>query len=182
MAKRRTPRAASLSEEQRALATAIITDAIVAARQNVAASPQVPAPAPVPQAPAPAPVPQVPAPARPAIDAADEYVRIKLALRTHSEKAATDTALSSSKLSSSQGDEVTFTALVTPSSAGITPTGTVTFMDGATTLGTGTLNASRQASFTTSSLSVGSHSITAVYGGDSNFTGSTSLALTQTVN
>jgi hypothetical protein len=177
MAKRRTPRAASLSEEQRALATAIITDAIVAARQNVAASPQVPAPAPVPQAPAPAPVPQVPA----AIRAADEYVRIKLALRTHSEKAATDTALSSSKLSSSQGDEVTFTALVTPSSAGITPTGTVTFMDGATTLGTETLNVSR-ASFKTNSLAVGSHSITAVYGGDSNFTGSTSLALTQTVN
>jgi Bacterial Ig-like domain (group 3) len=173
MAKRRTPRAASLSEEQRALATAIITDAIVAARQNVAAPPQVPAPASVPQ---------VPPPARPAIDAADEYVRIKLALRTHSEKAATSTALSSSKLSSSHGEEVTFIATVTPSSAGITPTGTVTFMDGADPLDTVMLTTSRLASFKTDLLAVGSHSITAVYGGDSNFTGSTSLALTQTVN
>jgi Bacterial Ig-like domain (group 3) len=170
MAKRRTPRAASLSKEQRALATAIVTDAIVAARQ-VAAPPQVPAPAPVPQVPAPG----------LANRAADEYVRIKLALRTHSEPAATSIALRSSKISSTRGEQVTFTATVTPSSA-ITPTGTVTFMDGATTLGTGTLNVSRLASFPTSSLDVGSHSITAVYGGDSNFTGSTSQAVIQTVS
>jgi hypothetical protein len=34
----------------------------------------------------------------------------------------------------------------------------------------------------TSSLSVGSHSITAVYGGDTNLAGSTSAALTETIN
>jgi hypothetical protein len=94
---------------------------------------------------------------------------------------ATTTALSSSANPSTVGQAVTFTATVTPTSGSGTPTGTVTFKDGATTLGTGTLNASRQATFTTSSLSAGSHSITAVYGGDSNFTGSTSPALTQTV-
>ena len=44
-------------------------------------------------------------------------------------------------------------------------------MDGATTIGTGTLNGSGVATFTpTSSLSLGTHSITAVYAGDTNFT------------
>ncbi|MFY9701882.1 MAG: Ig-like domain-containing protein, partial [Terriglobales bacterium] len=43
-----------------------------------------------------------------------------------------------------------------------TPTGTVTFYDGATALGTGTLNGSGIATYTTSSLAVGQHSMTAV--------------------
>src|SRR5207253_9585813 len=38
------------------------------------------------------------------------------------------------------------------------------------------------ATLTTSSLAVGSHSITASYGGDANFNGSTSAVLTQVVN
>jgi Bacterial Ig-like domain (group 3) len=171
MAKRRTPRAASLSEEQRALATAIITDAIVAARQNVAVPPQVPAPAPVPQ---------IPAVDKLAIDAAAEYVNIKFALRTHSEAAPTSTALTASPTSSKVNDPVDFTATVTPSSA-ITPTGTVTFMDGATTLGSSRPLVSKQASFQTSFANAGTHSITAVYSGDSNFTGSTSPALNYSV-
>jgi len=80
------------------------------------------------------------------------------------------------------GQPVTFTATVTAKSPGAgTPTGTVTFEDGSSTLGTGTLNGSGQATFTTSTLAVGSHSITASYGGDATFTGSTSSALTQTV-
>ena len=63
-----------------------------------------------------------------------------------------------------------------------TATGTVTFMDGATTLGTGTLNGvRRQATFTTSALSVGHHNITAVYGGDASFNGSTSNSVDQEV-
>ncbi len=78
------------------------------------------------------------------------------------------------------GQPVTFTATVTANSPGAgTPTGTVTFKDG--TLGTGTLNGSGQATFTTSTLAVGSHSITASYGGDATFSGSTSSPLTQTV-
>ena len=65
---------------------------------------------------------------------------------------------------------MTFTATVVNSSPGAaTPTGTVTFMDGTTMLGTGTLSTTdglTTATFTTTKLAVGSHSITAVYGGD----------------
>ena len=67
---------------------------------------------------------------------------------------------------------MTFTATVTVRSAGAgTPTGTVTFKDGATTLGTGTLNGAGVATFTTAALPVGHHTITAVYGGDASFNG-----------
>src|SRR5262249_8175612 len=47
-------------------------------------------------------------------------------------------------------------------------------------LGTGTLSGG-SATFTTSALAVGAHTITAAYGGDANFLPSTSAALTQTV-
>src|SRR5262249_42176571 len=77
----------------------------------------------------------------------------------------------------------TFTATVDPVAPGSgTRTGTVTFKDGVSVLGTGTVNASGQATFTTSSLAVNSHSIIAQYGGDSNFYRRSSLALTQVVS
>jgi hypothetical protein len=76
---------------------------------------------------------------------------------------------------------VTFTATVRPASGMGTPTGTVTFNDGTTALGTGALTVG-MATFTTPGLGGGAHSITAVYGGDANFTSGTSPALTQTVN
>ncbi|HEX3085245.1 MAG TPA: Ig-like domain repeat protein, partial [Pyrinomonadaceae bacterium] len=79
----------------------------------------------------------------------------------------TTTTLASDNNPSTYGQTVTFTATVS-SSAG-TPTGTVTFKDGATILGTGTLNGSGQATLTTSSLSTGTHAITAVYEGTSNY-------------
>src|SRR3989454_3552691 len=94
---------------------------------------------------------------------------------------ATTTTIISSANPSVFGQSVMFTATVTPSGSG-TPSGTVTFMDGATTLGTGALNGSAQATFTTTALTAGSHSITAVYGGDANFAGSTSSALSQVVS
>ena len=80
------------------------------------------------------------------------------------------------------GQVVTFTATisVTPPGAG-TPTGTVSFKDGASTLGTGAPNASGVATFTISTLSVAMHTITAVYGGDTNFVGSTSGNLTEQI-
>jgi hypothetical protein len=78
-------------------------------------------------------------------------------------------------------EPVTLTAAVS-SSAGAPPNGeNVTFMSGTTTLGTATLT-SGVASLTTMSLPVGTDSITAVYGGDSDFSGSTSAAVSQTVN
>ena len=78
---------------------------------------------------------------------------------------------------------MTFTATIGVVMPGAgTPTGSVTFMDGSTTLGTGTLNGTGTASFTTSDLAIGSHAITAVYGGDGNFTTSSSNAASQIVN
>jgi hypothetical protein len=62
------------------------------------------------------------------------------------------------------------------------PSSTVTFKDGAAVLGTAPLDGSGRATLTTSALAVGSHSITATYGGDTNFNGSSSTALIQTVN
>jgi hypothetical protein len=94
--------------------------------------------------------------------------------------ATTTTTLASSANPSMSGVSVTFTATVTGNYGG-TLTGTVTFMDGATTLGTGTLNGPGIATYTTSSLAVGQHSMTATYGGDTNNAGSTSPVLTQTV-
>ena len=95
----------------------------------------------------------------------------------------TTTALASSPNPSSVGQAVTLTASVTPSTSGQpVPTGTVTFMDGSTTLGTGTLHNTGTATFQTNMLAVGDHpAITAVYGGDTNFGGSTSAAIDQRV-
>jgi hypothetical protein len=92
----------------------------------------------------------------------------------------TTTTLVSSANPSVFGQPVTFTATVT--GAGGTPTGKVTFKDGSTTLGSVALNSSGVATYTTSSLTDPPHSITAVYGGDATFAGSTSSVLTQTVN
>jgi len=95
----------------------------------------------------------------------------------------TNTSLTSSLNPSTLNVVVTFTASVTEdySFSGM-PTGTVTFEDNSTTLGIGTLNASGVATFTTGSLTTGQHSITAVYGGDTDNLGSTSVVLNQTVN
>ncbi|MGD0464871.1 MAG: Ig-like domain repeat protein, partial [Tepidisphaeraceae bacterium] len=95
--------------------------------------------------------------------------------------ATTTTAVVSGANPSLFGQSVTFTATISSSATG-TPTGMATFFDGSTTLGTGTLDGSGQTTLSTSVLSVGSHSITVVYGGDTNFTTSTSSALTQTVD
>jgi hypothetical protein len=95
--------------------------------------------------------------------------------------AATTTTLSTSPNPSAYGQAVTLTATVT-SSNGPPPDGeSVTFKKGTTVLGTGTLSGG-SASISISTLAVGNNSITAVYGGDSNFTGSTSKAVTQVVN
>jgi Bacterial Ig-like domain (group 3)/Beta-propeller repeat len=90
------------------------------------------------------------------------------------------TTLSSSPNPSTYGQTVTFNAAVT-SSAGAPPDGeTVSFMKGKTVLGTGTLSGG-SASFSTSTLKVGTSSVKAVYGGDSNFSGSTSKTVRQVV-
>jgi sugar lactone lactonase YvrE len=84
-------------------------------------------------------------------------------------KRASFVAMSSSPGSPVLGQPVILTATVTPSSGSGLPTGTVTFQDGTTTLGTASLNSSGTATFTTSSLAVAAHQITATYNGDSGF-------------
>ncbi|RDL47540.1 hypothetical protein BLJAPNOD_05636 [Ensifer sp. M14] len=75
------------------------------------------------------------------------------------------------------GSSVTFTATL---AGGASPTGTVIFKDGAATLGTGTITGT-EATFVTSALALGPHSITAEYAGDSNNTAAASVAVTVTV-
>ena len=98
--------------------------------------------------------------------------------------ATTTTVTSSAPQGSVFGQTVIFTAVVTPVSPGAgTPTGTVTFKDGTTVLGTGPVKLiGGAATLATSSLVLGSNSITVVYGGDSHFTTSPSTALTQIVS
>src|SRR6202030_231218 len=90
-------------------------------------------------------------------------------------QASTTTTLESVANPSVSGETVTFTASVAATAPGSgTPTGTVNFLEGSTTLASGvSLNGSDQATFTTSSLTVGSHTITANYSGDTNFSTST---------
>lgn len=98
--------------------------------------------------------------------------------------AATTTALVSSANPAIYGAPVILTATVTNGGAAAAPTGTVTFKNGTTTIGTPvTLSTSSpyQAALTTSTLPVGSDSITAVYGGDSNNGSSTSNTVTQVI-
>jgi uncharacterized repeat protein (TIGR01451 family) len=90
----------------------------------------------------------------------------------------TSVTLTSSPNPSAPGQSVTFTARVSSGSG--TPTGTMTFKDGATAIGTGVLTAG-VATFTISSLANGAHSITASYPGVAGFAASTSSTLTQTV-
>ena len=78
---------------------------------------------------------------------------------------------------SNGGEAVTFTATV----AGSTPTGSVSFHDGLTLIGTSPLNGSLQASLTTTALGGGVHVITAQYLGSAGGAPSTSAGLTQTV-
>jgi len=94
------------------------------------------------------------------------------------DKYSPTTALSSSLNPSNYGQAVTFTATVT--SAGPTPTGKVTFKDGATSIGTTALSGA-VATLTTSKLVVGTHPITAEYLGDADNGKSTSSVLDQVV-
>ena len=82
----------------------------------------------------------------------------------------TATTLTSSMDPSELGQSVTFTATVAPvAPAAAVPTGQVTFFDGATPLGAGALGGSGVATFATSTLAAGTHSILAQYEGDGTY-------------
>jgi lysophospholipase L1-like esterase len=92
-------------------------------------------------------------------------------------KASSSTTLASGTNPSTYGNSITLTATISPS----TGTGTITFKDGSATIGTAPIGHG-SGSLAISTLGVGSHSLTAVYGGDTNNLTSTSNTVTQTVN
>ncbi len=90
-------------------------------------------------------------------------------------------ALTNSGAAINFGDTETLTASLTTAMSGRpAPTGTISFYDGTTLLGTTSLTGGT-ATFATSALATGAHSITAVYTGDSNFNPVTSSAAAVTV-
>jgi alpha-tubulin suppressor-like RCC1 family protein len=91
---------------------------------------------------------------------------------------ATTTTLASTDTSSVFGQRVTLTAQAT--SSGGTPSGSVIFKDGATTLGTKSLSGG-SAALAVTSLAVGTHHLKAEYEGDTSYAASTSASLTQRV-
>ncbi len=100
--------------------------------------------------------------------------------------ATTSTSLASSLNPSVAGQPVAITATVNVTAPGSgTPTGTVTFMDGGVPIAVcaaETVTGAGTATCATSFDSAGAHTITAVYSGDLNFTGSTSSVFSQTTN
>lgn len=93
--------------------------------------------------------------------------------------APVNVSLTPSSYYTTVGTSLTFQATVASWSAGPpNSNGTVSFNDGGTLLTTVPINANGQASFTTTSLAAGTHTITAAYGAGTNYgTGSTSVTI-----
>jgi Big-like domain-containing protein/VCBS repeat protein len=106
--------------------------------------------------------------------------KVGLLLNTSVAQVVTTTTVQSSLNPSSFNDSVTFTATVSGNPGPVTG-GTVTFFDNGVAMGNAVTLTNQQAAFTTSTLSVGNHSITATYSGASGFAGSTSNPLSQVV-
>jgi hypothetical protein len=95
----------------------------------------------------------------------------------------TSTTLASSLNPSTFGTSVTFTAVVTATAPGSgIPTGSVTFKDGSKTLMVVSLDPTGTATYTTSTLAVGNHTISATYGGSTSYRSANPASLTQVVN
>jgi hypothetical protein len=119
-----------------------------------------------------------------ALPAAGLWAGVASAAPTCDTTTCTTTTLSSSSNPSLFGQPLTFTAVVSPTNGG----GTVAFKDGSTTIsrcGSASLRlvgGSYKATCSTRLLSVGTHSITAVYSGTTGYTTSTSSPLSQVVD
>ena len=114
-----------------------------------------------------------------AANASSSTVGVLVNNSTGTTAAKTSTTLSTSTATAVFGQRVTLTATVT-SAAGV-PTGTVTFRDGTTVLGTAPVNAAGQATLAVS-LGVGNHALTASFAGTGGFADSTSAVAAVTVN
>ncbi len=108
-----------------------------------------------------------------------QYAVVPIEVTSSTAKSPTTTVLTTSATQVPIGASLTINATVQTS--GGTPTGTVTFYDGGNALSPAILNNAGEATYSTSSLTLGFHSITAKYGGDSNYTGSTSSAVSVAV-
>jgi hypothetical protein len=98
---------------------------------------------------------------------------------TVSSTAATATTLAASATTVTVGSALTLTATVTSTSD--VPVGSVNFLDGATLLGSGTLNSSGVGTLSISTLTLGGHTLTAQYAGSGVFTLSVSTAVQESV-
>jgi Bacterial Ig-like domain (group 3)/MBG domain (YGX type)/FG-GAP-like repeat/FG-GAP repeat len=112
---------------------------------------------------------------------ADYNVKLVNGTLTITNLPATTTTLASSAMSVLFGTSVTFTASVSTSATSTAPTGTIQLYDGSTPLGSAITLTGGSASYSTASLSAGTHMITAVYSGDANFASSTSAAITENI-
>jgi hypothetical protein len=95
--------------------------------------------------------------------------------------ALTTTALGASSTNPALGAQVTLTATVNTGGNPTSPTGTVSFIENSNILGTTAVQANATATFQTSSLAAGAHTITAAYAGDINYASSTSTPVIITV-
>jgi sugar lactone lactonase YvrE len=101
------------------------------------------------------------------------------ALQQVVQQGPTTTSLTTSASPSTLGQTVTLTSTVTSPSPN--PGGTVQFLDGATSLGSVTLTSTGTASLAIGTLTAGTHILTAVYSGDTNHSGSTSISLSELI-
>ena len=95
----------------------------------------------------------------------------------------TQASVTTSNATSAWGESIDLVATIVATANGAgTPAGIVTFKDGDTILGTATLDGDGVATLTTFALSVGTHLITVIFAGNSDFAASTSATVTQTVS
>ena len=102
------------------------------------------------------------------------------AIDVHTVQYVTGTTVSTNNASTVFGQDVALTATIAPTQTGLT--GNVEFFDGGVSIGSATVGADGTATLHVTSLSVASHTITAVYDGDTTHVGSTSTGILQTVS
>lgn len=110
---------------------------------------------------------------------ADHNAAVSLALNLVIRQASSAVSLAASANPLTQGNNLTLAATVTSDSPGLG--GQVRFYDGSTLLGSTSLGSQGKASLATAQLSPGTHTLTAVYGGDTDHAASTSPVLTEVV-
>lgn len=117
-----------------------------------------------------------------AFAAAPGYVNSPVASATYTVAQPATPTVKLTATPSAISAQTSVTLAATVAGGGATPTGAVSFLDGAANLGESTLSTSGVATLTVNSLSVGTHSIVANYAGDSNYAAATSAAVSVTVS